>query len=95
MRKVILFGEDYAHEVVLQKLLARLAAEVDLPVEVSVRSATGGHGRMLHELKEFVGELQRGRGALPDLFVVERDANCDGYSKRVKELRDAVKDYQG
>ena len=32
MRKVILFGEDYAHEVVLRTLLDRLAAEENLPV---------------------------------------------------------------
>ena len=44
MRKVILFGEDYAHEVVLRTLLARLADEVNLPVEVNVRSATEGTG---------------------------------------------------
>jgi hypothetical protein len=95
MRKVILFGEDYAHEVVLRTLLDRLAAEVNLPVEVDVRSATGGHGRVLRELKEFVGELRRGRVAIPDLFVVARDANCLGYAERVKELTDAVQDYQG
>jgi hypothetical protein len=95
MRRVLLFGEDHAHEVVLTTLLERLAAEEAVAVSVEVRSATGGHGRVTREVKEFVRELRRDRTALPDLFVVARDANCEGYSARVKEITDAVTGYQG
>jgi hypothetical protein len=95
MIKVIVFGEDYAHEVVLCTLLNRLAVECKVPVEVHVRSAAGGHGRMLQELKDYVRELKRGRASLPDLFVVARDANCEGYVKRVKEITDTVEGYEG
>lgn len=95
MRRVLLFGEDYAHEVVLQTLLERLAEEHALELEVHVRSARGGHGRMIQELKEFLDELRRGRDRMPDLFVVARDANCLGYSDRVKEIRTVAREYQG
>ena len=95
MRNVLVFGEDYGHEVVLRTLLDRLAAEYRVPLKVQVRSAVGGHGRMIRELTAFLSELQRGQAALPDLFVVARDANCLGYAKRVKEITAAVKEYQG
>ena len=90
-----MFGEDYAHEVVLHTLLNRLAADHGVSVEIHVRSATGGHGRMIQELKQYLAELRRGRAPLPDLFVVARDANCIGYADRVKEINAVVNDYQG
>src|SRR5438067_1703863 len=95
MRKVLAFGEDYAHEVVLRTLVERLAAEQQLQVEVQIRSATGGHGRVLRELKQFIAELGRGRAHLPDVFVVAGDANCLGYTDRVKEIKAAVAGYEG
>jgi hypothetical protein len=95
MPSVLVFGEDYAHEAILRTVLGRLAGEYQVPVDVQVRSATGGHGRMIRELKAFVGELGRARAPLPDLFLVARDANCLGYAARVKELHEAVRGYQG
>jgi hypothetical protein len=95
MPKVLVFGEDYAHEVILRTLLERLAAEYHMRIEIQIRSASGGHGRMMRELREFMGELQRGRIPLPDLFIVARDANCLGYAARVKEIATEVEGYQG
>jgi hypothetical protein len=95
MPKVIVFGEDYAPEIVLRTLLDRLAADYRVSTEVLVRSATGGHGRVIHELKGFTGELRHGHVPLPDLFVVGRDANCLGYADRVKEISAAVGGYEG
>src|SRR5207253_2372208 len=92
---VLAFGEDYAHEVILRTLMERMAAEEQIQVVIQIRSATGGHGRMLRELKQFLGELQRGRTALPDLFVVGRDANCRGYADCVKEIKGVVAGYEG
>jgi hypothetical protein len=94
MPDVLVFGEDYAHEVVLRTLLDRVAEENDVRLDVRIRSATGGHGRMLRELKEFVAELRRGRTPLPDVFIVARDANCLGYAERVKEITDAAVGYE-
>ena len=72
MPDVLIFGEDYAHEVVLRTLVDRLAHEYSLPVKIHVRSATGGHGRMLRELREFTSELIRGQAPLPDLLIAAR-----------------------
>ncbi|HYT90345.1 MAG TPA: hypothetical protein VEL76_16680 [Gemmataceae bacterium] len=95
MPDVLIFGEDYAHEVVLRTLIQRLAVDYEVAVGLQVRSATGGHGRMLRELKAFIAELQRGRTRLPDLFIVARDANCLGYTARVKEITAALGGYEG
>jgi hypothetical protein len=95
MRNVLVFGEDYGHEVVLRTLLDRLAADYRVPLRVQVRSAVGGHGRTIRELTAFLRELQRGQAALPNLFVVARDANCLGYAERIKEIDAAAGDYQG
>lgn len=95
MPNVLIFGEDYAHEVVLRTLLERLASEHRISISVQVRSATRGHGRMIDELKAFIKELQRGRASLPDLFLVARDANCLGYNDRRNEIVAALEGYQG
>jgi hypothetical protein len=95
MPDVLLFGEDYAHEVVLRTLLDRMAAVHQITINVQVRSATRGHGHMINELKAFIRELQRGRARLPDLFLVARDANCLGYADRRNEINTAVEGYQG
>ena len=87
MRNVLIFGEDCGHEVALRTLLDRLAAEYQVPLKVQVRSSVGGHGRTIGELTAFLSELQRDRAALPDLFVVARDANCLGCADRVSRLR--------
>jgi hypothetical protein len=95
MCKILVFGEDYGHEVVLQTLIGRLAHESHLQVEIRVLSATGGHGKMMHELKEYMGEIKQGAVALPDLFVVGRDANCRGYAERCKEIQEIAASYGG
>ncbi len=95
MTEVVIFGEDYAHEVVLRTLCERLAEEYEVDVQVRVRSATGGHARVLRELKRFAEELRHGRATLPDLFIVARDANCIGYTARVKEITAALEGYEG
>jgi hypothetical protein len=95
MLSVLVFGEDYGHEVVLRTLLDRLSVEHGTPVEVLVRSATGGHGRMMRELRDFINELGHGRTRLPDVFIVARDANCLGYAGRVQEITAVVAGYQG
>jgi hypothetical protein len=95
MINITVFGEDYAHEVVLHMLLQRFAADHNLPVEIHVRSAAGGHARMIRELEQYRKELERGQARLPDLFVVARDANCAGYAQRVKEITATLEGYKG
>jgi hypothetical protein len=95
MISVVVFGEDYAHEVVLRTLVRRLANENNLELDLRVLSSSGGHGRMFGELRQFVAKLKRGSAAVPDLFIVARDANCEGYANRAKEIGNALEDYDG
>lgn len=87
MRKLVyLFAEDSGHELFLTALIQRFAREYGISVKIEPRSVIGGHGKMLTELKEFVRELETGYGSLPDLFLIVRDANCEGVEKRKKEI---------
>jgi hypothetical protein len=81
MRKVLLFGEDVGHALVLRALVERVAQERRLAVVVEVRQAEGGYGTLLEALRVFVRLLPAGREPLPDLLLAVRDANCKGYSE--------------
>lgn len=95
MSEVMLFGEDYGHEVVVRALILRFAALRDLDVTVTVRSAQGGYGRMKNELEAFVAGLLRQPEARPDILVVATDANCMGRRKREEQLLPLLGPLQG
>lgn len=95
MPDVLLFGEDAGHAVVLQALVERLATERRLDVRLHVRRARGGHGRMLTELAEFARHFERGRQSLPDLLLIGRDANCQGYAETKQAVEKALGGYPG
>ena len=80
MLKVDLFAEDQAHELFVTALVRRVFAEEGCSVELNVRSAVGGHGRALSELKTYQRAVVKGSIGLarPDLVVVTIDANCKG-----------------
>lgn len=90
MRRAIIFGEDYGHEVVAKTLLLRMAKAKDICIEASVRSCRGGYGRMMGELGEFTAELTAGRDYLPDLLLVATDADCKGITARTQEVMSCV-----
>ena len=90
MRRAIIFGEDYGHEVVAKTLLLRMAEAEDISIEASVRSCRGGYGRMMDELREFTEELKAERHYLPDLLLVATDANCKGITTRTQEVMSCV-----
>ncbi len=75
---VDLFVEDRAHEEYLKPLVHRVARERSKTVTVSVRSARGGHGRALSEMRLYQKAVAGGLGGLvmPDLVVVGIDGNC-------------------
>jgi hypothetical protein len=50
---------------------------------------------MLNELRGFIREFQRGREPLPDLLVIGRDANCEGYAKMKQAVEEVLADYPG
>src|SRR5438270_4270531 len=89
-----LFAEDRGHEEFLRPLIERLAAEQGKPVRVQVRSARGGHGRVLAELSLYQKSVLKGIGglALPDLLVVAIDGNCNSFQEARKQIQDHLMD---
>jgi hypothetical protein len=76
-----LFVEDRAHEEWLRPLMERLAREENRQVRIRVRSARGGHGRVIQELKTYQRALKTGRvGLIPDLLVAAIDGNCSSFT---------------
>jgi len=86
MIEVSLFAEDFGHEAFLTALIERIAAELGREVSVHARSVRGGRGKALTELRQYVADLERGRDLRPDLLVVATDANCQGITRRRREV---------
>ncbi|WP_343424443.1 hypothetical protein [Candidatus Amarolinea dominans] len=78
MREITLFVEDHAHYEFLNALIQRLAREHSQVITLDWRNVRRGHNAVIHELKQFLRDLARGRGGYPDLVVVATDANCRG-----------------
>ncbi len=93
MRKALLFCEDTAHVQVIQGLIERLAKEQKVDVSCEVRTARGGHGKMLHEVRQFVRGFAGKPESLPDLLLIARDANCQGYGDCKVQIQKALGDF--
>jgi hypothetical protein len=87
MREITLFVEDYAHQQVIGALLRRLAQDSRVDVQLEWRSARHGHGKVVQEFDEFMRDLTRQGGQLPDMIIVATDANCKGLNERTRELQ--------
>lgn len=89
--KVDLFVEDRAHESLLKPLIARVAQEEGLFPECQVRSARGGHPRVVREFKLYHQHLMREVAYTPDLLVVAIDSNCSTFAnvrRTIEEITD-------
>jgi hypothetical protein len=80
-KRIAAFGEDFAHKEVVGALIDQVAADESVAVEVDWRSARGGHGRVVVELREYLRDLRR-LANWPDLVVIATDANCKGAARR-------------
>lgn len=94
MPEIHLFCEDEGHRVFLSALLRRLEDDYGVQTEIKPFSAQGGAGRMLFRLERYFQDLKSGRGHLPDLVVVARDANCQGVSKAQADIVKAAGEYE-
>ncbi len=86
IRNIVLFVEDYAHQQVIGALVQRIAQECTIDVHLDWRSAVGGHGKVIAELRDYVRELEQIGSSRPDLIIVATDSNCKGFNKRRKEI---------
>jgi hypothetical protein len=85
---VDLFVEDRAHEEFLKALLTRIAREVGREIRIVVRSARGGHPRVLSELAAYQKSVTRAVPDLtiPDLLIVAIDANCQRWNQAQAQI---------
>jgi len=85
---VDIFVEDRAHEAFLVPMLRRIAREEDLVVSSRVRSARGGHGRAITELKLYQDLVQKGVAGTtsPDLLIAGIDGNCSTFASAKKAI---------
>ncbi len=88
MREIGLFVEDYAHQQVIGALVQRVTNAFRIDVELDWRSATGGHGRVIQEFRNYLRDSARHSEHLLDLVIVATDANCSGLNDRVREIHD-------
>jgi hypothetical protein len=85
-----LFVEDRAHEMFVGAMIHRLAADCGKEVMLQVRSARGGHGRVLSELGLYQQSAEKGLLAVPDALVVAIDANCQELHAARKRIREEL-----
>jgi hypothetical protein len=88
MAEIALFVEDFAHRQIIGALVNRLAQDCSIVVRLDWRNARHGHGKVAQELGDYLRDLRRQGGPLPDLIIVAADANCKGLGGRIKELQD-------
>ena len=86
IRNIVLFVEDYAHQQVIGALVQRIAEECTIDVHLDWRSAVGGHGKVIAELRNYVRDLEQIGSSRPDLIIVATDSNCKGVNKRRREI---------
>jgi hypothetical protein len=94
---VDLFAEDRAHEELLRPLVERVSREEARLVRLRVRSARGGHGVVLGELRAYQRALLAGQGGgLPDIVIAAIDGNCSPPTRaRQKVTRRLDADFAG
>ena len=85
-RNIALFVEDYAHQQVIGALVQKVTSEWGINARLDWRSAVGGHGKVITELKVFIRDLERQGSPRPELIIVATDANCKGFNERRKEI---------
>ncbi|MCW5555728.1 MAG: hypothetical protein KIS67_26660 [Verrucomicrobiae bacterium] len=78
-----LFVEDRAHEEFLKAILTRIAKQEGGQLDLHIRSARGGHGRVLQELVVYQKSVLRSPQSIPmpDLLFIAIDANCQRFTK--------------
>ena len=89
---VDLFVEDRAHEAFVGALVRRIAREELIEATVRIRSARGGHGRALQELRLYQTLIERRVFDVPpELIVAAIDGNCATFRRKRTEIENATR----
>ena len=86
MREIALFGEDNAHRQIIGGLIQRIADDHHRPVTLNWINSEGGHGRVISTFRDYLRDLEKQGGYMPDLIIVATDANCRGLNRRIREI---------
>lgn len=86
------FVEDRAHEDFLLPLVSRIACEAHLAVTPRVRSARGGHARVMQEFRLYQNlfDAMIPSAADSDLVIVAVDCNGESFAKKRAQIRAAA-----
>ncbi len=89
---VDLFVEDRAHEEFLKAMLKRIATEQERSLSVRVRSARGGHPRVLEELSLYQKSVLKAPEnlSMPDLLFITIDANCESWNRAKRKIQETI-----
>ncbi|MBI1995895.1 MAG: DUF4276 family protein [Deltaproteobacteria bacterium] len=89
---VDLFAEDRAHEEFLRAMLNRISDEQERYLTVRVRSARGGHPRVLEELSLYQKSVLKAPESLsmPDLLFIAIDANCKRWNRARRDIQGTI-----
>jgi len=90
-----LFCEDEAHEEFVKAMVTRLAREEGRAIRINVRSARGGHGRVMRELETYLKAQRHRIVAPPDILVTAVDANCKPWTQVREEIEGKVRNALG
>jgi hypothetical protein len=91
--RINIFCEDIAHEEFTKSLLNRFSKKYDKNVKYRFFRSTGGYGRVISDLTDYVSDLRSGTLHIPDLIIVARDANCKGLSETKSEINSVLEEY--
>jgi hypothetical protein len=73
--RVTCFFEDVAHERFIKTIIKRVAQQVGIQAETSVRSATHG-SRVWRDLEQYLRDIKAKAEPMPDVLVVVIDGDC-------------------
>ncbi|MCL6431449.1 MAG: DUF4276 family protein [Anaerolineae bacterium] len=82
------FLEDIAHAQFVTAVVQRVAESLHLSVTHDVRNASGGRGRVMHELRNYLRDMCAGHIEMAPLIVVAIDGNCSRWQQRRREILD-------
>lgn len=91
------FLEDVAQREFIVALVQQVAINVGLDVTMltrEVRNASGGKGKAMTELKQFLRDMAKGLISPPPILVIAIDGNCQGYTEKQKEIRQQAQKYK-
>lgn len=93
-KEIVVFVEDEAHAKFIKALLERIAEEHDIELNIPLRPApTGGAGKALTDLRQFLRDMQADDEFLPDLILIMIDSNCTAHTEKRREIERRIQEF--